>query len=305
MPVPAETPATLAMRLDEAIRQVEAAREGGTPLADPGPLFPETEEVTWSEGTLRIDHASLRAEWRAVPTEGESRRQALERLRNRLAAVRDQVNAAADWTAVTTSPPAGWREKLAEVMSRPELRKQQAQEPLLSRFIRWLRDKLALLLPRGTRRTVGSIASWIIYTLASLALVLVLFVLARTALPLFSRDRREAPQAGVPARPKPETPESLLSLAETRARAGDLRGAAQAIFRWMLLSLHRAGRLEYDPALTNREHLTRLKADAEIRTAFEKLSRQFERVWYGLQPVPPEEYATFRDECQQVAGGRA
>ncbi len=113
-------------------------------------------------------------------------------------------------------------------------------------------------------------------------------------------------QAPAPSAPvKVETPETLLALADARARAGDLRGATQAIFRWMLLGLHRVGRLEYDPALTNREHLARLKADAGIRAAFERLSRQFELVWYGFDPVAPEEFAAFRAECQRLARGRA
>jgi hypothetical protein len=104
---------------------------------------------------------------------------------------------------------------------------------------------------------------------------------------------------------KAETQETLLALADARARAGEFRGAAQAIFRWMLLGLHRAGRLQYDPALTNREHLARLKTDAAVRAAFERVCRQFELVWYGFHPVAPEEFVAFRAECRRVAGGRA
>jgi hypothetical protein len=96
-----------------------------------------------------------------------------------------------------------------------------------------------------------------------------------------------------------------LALADARTRAGDLRGAAQALFRWMLLGLHRTGRLEFDPALTNREHLARLRADAGVRAVFDRLCRQFELVWYGVQPLASEELAAFRAECQRLAGRRA
>jgi hypothetical protein len=94
----------------------------------------------------------------------------------------------------------------------------------------------------------------------------------------------------------------LLALAEARTRAGDFRGAVQALFRWMLLALHRAGRLDYDPALTNREHLARLKADPGVRAAFEDLSRQFELACYALCPVEPEAYAAFRAGCRRLGG---
>ena len=76
----AETHAGLTSRLDEAIRQVESAQNTRAPLPHASSLFPEAEEVTSDEGTLRIDHSSLRAEWGAVPAEGTPRREALERL---------------------------------------------------------------------------------------------------------------------------------------------------------------------------------------------------------------------------------
>ncbi len=320
--------AGLAARFDDAIRQAEAARGGGAPLGDPGVLFPETEEVAWRNEVMHVEHTSLRGEWRAVPGGGEPRREALDRLRHRLAAVHAELGAGGpgagaggqpqaelpsvslqDGTtgrpgAIEAPPPAGWREKLTEILSRPEFKKQPAQETLLERLIKWLREKLGFLFPSGTRRTVGTITRWIIYTLAAAAVLLVLAVLVRAALPLFRRDRRSAAQEG-PAPARPETPETLLALAEARTRAGDLRGAVQAMFRWLLLRLHMAGRLDYDPALTNREHLARLRADATVRAGFTDLSGQFDLFWYALRPVTQEEYAAFRARCQHLAGGRA
>jgi hypothetical protein len=170
--------------------------------------------------------------------------------------------------------------------------------------MQWLREKLGFLFPRGTTQTVGRALGGFLYVLAGATLLVVLVLLVRAALPLFSRDRRSPrPQAGTAAA-SVETPESLLALADARSRVGDLRGAAQAIYRWMLLGLHRTGRLDYDPALTNREHLARLKADARVRTVFERLSRQFELVWYGFHPVASEEFAAFRAECQRLAKGQ-
>jgi hypothetical protein len=207
--------------------------------------------------------------------------------------------------AAGARPRTGWREKLSQVLSRPEFKKRQPEEDWRVRILQWLREKLGFLFPRSATRTVGSALSGILYVLAGATLVAVLVFLVRAALPLFARDRRTARAPAPVASVRAETPESLLALADARARAGDLRGAAQALFRWMLLGLHRAGRLEYDPALTNREHLARLKGDAEVRETFERLSRQFELAWYGFQPVPPEEFATFRADCHRLARGQA
>lgn len=301
----AEMPGNLTGRLDEAIRQVEAARDHGDSLADPGGLFPETEEVAGPGGSMQVDHTSLRAEWKSVPADGSARHESLERLRHRLVAVRAEMTPAGAAAGTGARPRTDWREKLSQVLSRPEFRKRQPEDDWRVRVMQWLREKLGFLFPRSTTRTVSSALSGILYVLAGVTLVAVLVFLVRAALPLFTRDRRTARAPALVASARAETPESLLALAEARARAGDLRGAAQALFRWMLLGLHQAGRLEYDPALTNREHLARLKGDAGVRATFERLSRQFEFVWYGVQPVAAEEFAAFRADCHRLARGQA
>jgi hypothetical protein len=325
-PAQGDSAGGLAARLDEATRQVEAARSAGAPLGDPGALFPETEEVSWKAEAIRVDHGSLRAEWRGVPAEGESRRQALERLRDRLAAVRAEVAPAGPAGGVepsrdegTGSPPPGWRDKLSEVLSRPEFKQAAAGEPRILRIIRWLRDKTAFLLSLlspDTRRGLGVLFTWVLRILVAALLLCALVAFLLMAYPglseIFRAVRNFRPWGhrgpGPPRQPRPgqpDTPEGLLATAEARFRDGDSRGAVQAIFRWLLLVLHQGGRLDYDPALTNREHLARLKGDAGLRVAFEDLSGQFELAWYALRPVSPESYAMFRARCEQLARGQA
>jgi hypothetical protein len=254
---------------------------------------------------MQVDHTSLRAEWKDVPADGNARHESLERLRHRLVAVRAEMTPIGAAASASARPRTGWREKLSQVLSRPEFKKRQPGDDWRVRLMQWLREKLGFLFPRSTTRAVGGALGGILYVLAGVTLVAVLVLLVRAALPLFARDRRRARPQAPRAPAKVETPESLLTLADARARAGDLRGAAQALFRWMLLGLHRAGRLEYDPALTNREHLARLKGDAGVRETFERLSRQFDLAWYGFQPVAPEEFAAFRADCHRLARGQA
>jgi hypothetical protein len=329
LPAGAETIAGLAARLDEAIRVVDAVRDGNASPGDVGGLFPENEEVSWNDQTIQIQHTGLRAEWQAVPAEGGARRQALDRFRARLAAVRAELGpagpgptasgptaggspsgvspgqAARHGGEVVPPPPRRWRERLTEILSRPEFRKQEARESLLAMLIKWLEDKLGFLLPSGAGRVLNKVFGWIIYLLAGAAVLFVLFVLVRVALPLLRLDRREVRPGAVGAPGQPDTPEGLLALADARSRGEDWRGAVQAMFRWLLLRLHLAGRLDYDPALTNREHLVRLSADSGARAAFAELAAQFELAWYALRPVPAEEYAQFRARCQHLAEGPA
>ena len=299
MPVTAQAGGGLPARIDEAIRQVEQAREGNGPLADPATLFPATEEVDWGGAPQRIDHSSLQAEWRAVPREGPGRRESLDRLRRRLVAVRAELDAPPQGAAVQL--PADWRNRLTEVMARPELRKREVQESVGARIWRWLLDWLASWLPEGTRSGFGRIAPWVVYLLAGAAVLSGLVMLVRTILPFLARDRRRT-AASPAARPASETVEALRQQADACARGGDFRGALQLAFRWLLLALNDAGWLAYDPALTNREHLSRLKADARRRAAFEALAGDYDGLWYGLHAVSLEEYTAFRQRCQRLAG---
>ncbi len=309
-PAAAATTAELAARYEQAIRLVETARDQGTPLADPVSLFPERETVSADGGTQQVDHASLLAEWHAIPAEGDARRQALERLRARLQAIRAELGAvgetgAGSGTAAATGKPLSpdWRDKLSAILQGSEFKKREARESLLLLLLKWLFDKLGALFPEGTANAVGAVARWVVYALAGLAFLALLAVLGRTIWPLFRRERLRT--ARTPAeKPAADSPEALLALAETRRRAGDLRGAVQALFRWLLVTLHRAGRLDYDPALTNREHLARLKADSRTRAAFAELSAAFEMAWYAQQPVSPENYGAFRSRCVALGGGR-
>lgn len=259
-----------------------------------------------------IDHAALRAEWRTVPGEGEARRRVLEQLRERLLAVRAEAARAAPATGETPGGvpgeskafPAGWREKLSEILARPEFKKGEARTNLYQQIWAWLMDWLGALLPGGTSAAVGRLLESAVFLLAGAALVALFVVLVRVAIPLLRRERQPAAGPASSGQPVRETPEMLLALARDRSQAGDLRGAAQAMFRWLLTTLQRMGRLDYDPALTNREHLARFRGDTAARAGFADLTAQFERTWYGLGPIDPDGYQAFFARCHDLAGGR-
>ncbi len=82
-----------------------------------------------------------------------------------------------------------------------------------------------------------------------------------------------------------------LLAARKAADGGDLRAAFRFAFYALLLWLREAGHLELDLRRTNREYLGMLDAELPERDLYRRSLEQFERKWYGLQPVLDFEYA--------------
>lgn len=81
--------------------------------------------------------------------------------------------------------------------------------------------------------------------------------------------------------------DAALSLAEGRAHLdrGDIREAVRAFYVGILSALHRSRVLELDAALTNWEHLDKLKSRPDLRDRLVPSTRTFDLVWYGRRPV--------------------
>jgi hypothetical protein len=78
------------------------------------------------------------------------------------------------------------------------------------------------------------------------------------------------------------------------ARQGNLRGAVRALYTGVLLFLQRAGRLKFDKGKTNWEHVRELRRnDRELARRLEPLTRTFDLVWYGQQPIPEQTFESF------------
>ena len=87
--------------------------------------------------------------------------------------------------------------------------------------------------------------------------------------------------------------DSLLALAERQAQAGDYRRAFRLIYVATLVSLDTGGVLRFDRSKTNWEYLRALRAAGrdDVYQAMMPLTREFDRIWYGLTPAGPGEYA--------------
>lgn len=87
--------------------------------------------------------------------------------------------------------------------------------------------------------------------------------------------------------------DSLLALADRQAQGGDYRRAFRLIYVATLVALDTGGILRFDRSKTNWEYLRALRAAGrdDVYRAMMPLTREFDRVWYGLAPAGPGEYA--------------
>ena len=96
---------------------------------------------------------------------------------------------------------------------------------------------------------------------------------------------------------RPPRADEELAHARTLAEAGDLRAAVHHRYLAVLRHLDERGLLRFDRALTNRELLPRVPADAAIAAALAPLVARFDRLWYSQATCSREEY----DELARLA----
>lgn len=81
---------------------------------------------------------------------------------------------------------------------------------------------------------------------------------------------------------------------------GDYREAARQLFLAMLLALDDKGILRFDRNRTNRELLQQERLHEEIVPSLIPIIATYERVWYGLEPLPAAEYERLVKEIKAI-----
>jgi hypothetical protein len=78
----------------------------------------------------------------------------------------------------------------------------------------------------------------------------------------------------------------------------NFRLAVRLLYLQTLKHLTDSGRIQYKPDKTNRQYVNEL-ASSSIRPDFERLTSQFEFVWYGDFPIDEAQFATIRTAFAQ------
>jgi len=221
---------------------------------------------------------------------------AADRFRSRL---RRHCDLAAAPAAAGTPTPAD-RDKLAEILARPEFERARANPFVLSRWLYVLWRRLLDLL--GTAEAGKYATGGRTFFFAALALALGAALLASL------RRRRAAarPAATAPgataSATAPAPPEVGDALAEAALAGGRPAEAVRQSFLALLSTLERSGRLPRGRALTNRELSAFLRSPAttsptastsggraDLPSGFSSLASLFDRVVYGGAPVAAAE----------------
>jgi hypothetical protein len=86
--------------------------------------------------------------------------------------------------------------------------------------------------------------------------------------------------------------DSLMALAEKCARAGDYRSAFRLVYLSMLIALDSGGAIRFDRSKTNWEYIRELRLAGyhDVYSSLTPVTRDFDRVWYGLSPANADDY---------------
>jgi hypothetical protein len=97
------------------------------------------------------------------------------------------------------------------------------------------------------------------------------------------------------------TPRSLLEQAESFFSEGKTRDAARYCFAAVLLLLDERRILRVGITKTNRQLLRELRSTAPpLVQPFERISRTFDRVWFGHKELPAEAFADVKNEASAM-----
>ena len=236
----------------------------------------------------RADRYEVRTDWliEALPASSEPSATWVTRRRR----VRDRLlTLSAEASALATLPPENAsiaaRQSLEEILKRREFEQGSATvwrrrlERSLRDFFTWIAESLGLT--PGTGRLTAVALAWVagLSALAGLG-----FWLARSLVQHGRSSHVALNRAG----------ERQMSSREWADRwsaalqAGDPREAIRCAYQSCLRRLEEQGVWRLDPARTAREYLRLLPARHERREAVTDLTRHFERVWYGSQPLTPD-----------------
>jgi len=164
-------------------------------------------------------------------------------------------------------------------------------------FGKWLERTLNKLFKRPARnmnmQPVNPMVWWVLlWVIVAALFVFLVWIIAQI---IGRRQRRMKPlalsdseEALVDARDK----DTLMSLAEKHAKAGDYRAAFRLVYISTLIALDTDGILRFDRSKTNWEYVRQLRSSGrvDIYEVLMPLTRDFDRTWYGLSPTTPDVY---------------
>lgn len=205
------------------------------------------------------------------------------------------------------------KQKLAEILRRPEFQKvAAAEESLLQRIGRWLTDLLKRLFPaRGLApglvpRGPGAFGIVLQVVVYGIVIAVLGFLGYRYGPGLWrrmrrgrARESRERIILGETISPD-ETSTGLFGEAERLARKGELREAIRKGYIAVLYELGERRVFGLARHKTNRDYLRDVTGNVAIFRDFLGLTSNYERHWYGSQDVNASDWDEFRGGYRKI-----
>lgn len=190
------------------------------------------------------------------------------------------------------------RERLAEILARPEFRPRRRGitdwiGDRLSDAFEWLSDLFGFKVPAGLF-VQG------LYVLGFLVLALGLFLAIRR---LLRAARRDSPSVVSVAAQRAARAAQLLAQAREAAQRGDLTLAARDYFWALVVGLSERGAIEYRDSWTFREALERGAPAAEITALLTPLVPKLDALSFGHAPVLAGDVEELASLCDRWLAG--
>lgn len=127
----------------------------------------------------------------------------------------------------------------------------------------------------------------------------VLFIVGALALLFLPSDEEEEER-----QKKHKMAGAALTEGRKLVEEGDYREAVRHLFLATLLTLDEKGLLRYDATQTNYELLAQERLRPSLVPALAPVVGAYERVWYGLQPLPTNEYDLLVKRIREIGAWR-
>ena len=240
------------------------------------------------------------------------RRQILSGIAERLDALETETGEL-EKSAATTRAKDEDRQKLAEILSRPEYQKPAPpEENILQRiwhkFLNWLAGvfpKINLFsIPEGGLSSLSFVLQILVYALVLGGIGFLIYKFAPFLARKFGRGTKEEKSERVilgETLTADDDSRTLFAEAENLARQGNLRAAIRKGYIALLCDLSDRKIIGLAKNKTNRDYLRDVRPRAEIFQEMKGLTTNFERNWYGRGATEEKDWSDFREKYNLVS----
>lgn len=285
-------------------------------LAEIRAAMPEREKIDWQTGSIETDNRWLGDklnQFEKEPEDSPRRESILTEVGERLEALERKLDELENPTAEANRAKDEDKQKLAEILRREEyLKPEKPEESLFQKTWRNLKEWLRGIFPESEAGAPPSAAEFesfslflqtMLYALILGAVVFLIYRFAPFFVSRFERrkktERNERVILGETLAGN-ATAQNLFDEAENLAHGGNLRGAIRKGYIALLCDLNDRKIIGLARHKTNRDYLRDVKKETNLYENMNDLTDNFERHWYGFNPVEEKDWNEFKDGYKKV-----